>query len=286
MKINAYAKINLCLDVIGKRPDGYHELDMIMMPLCLHDTLQVEIAAEDSFTCSLPQLRMDASNTVVKAVELMRRTYGIQTHFHIHVDKKIPAQAGLAGGSADGAAVLRAIRALCKVDVSLPQLAQLGKQIGADVPFCVLNRCAIVRGIGEILEPFIFTSDVYVVLVKPPQGVPTGKAFGMLDHAACPHPDVQKVKAVLCTHDYAALADVIANSLEYSAFQLVPEIEHIKKQLQAMGCDAVLMSGSGSTVFTLCEDARLANTIVATYREKAGYFATATHFLTECDDRC
>lgn len=278
MKCKAYAKINLCLDVVGKREDGYHELDMIMMPLDLHDEISIELAQEDSYSCNIEGLVMDETNTVVKSVELMRKTFGLQDHFHIHIEKNIPAEAGLAGGSADGAAVLRAIRELCHLNITIEELAQLGKQVGADVPFCVLSQCAIVKGIGEKLEPFDFSYPLQVVLIKPNKGVSTGKAFGMLDFTKCDHPDSQQVKEILCAHDFERLQDVIANSLEYSAFQLVPEIKEIKDDLKRMGFMAVLMSGSGSTVFALTTDTELSNNAVEKYKQKDGYFAIVTSF--------
>lgn len=257
MNLKAHAKINICLNVVGRRDDGYHELEMIMVPLMLHDELTVTQSYEDCYTCSDTQLRMDETNTIVKAVELMRKTFSLSECFHVHVEKHIPAQAGLAGGSADAAAVMRGIRDLLKLDISLEELALLGKQVGADVPFCIMETCALVKGIGEKITPFAMPSDFHILLVKPPMGVPTGKAFSMLDFEKCDHPDCNAVINVLQHGDLAQLSTVISNSLEYSAFQLVPEIADIKRQLQCMGFDAVLMSGSGSTVFAITENERL-----------------------------
>ncbi len=149
MEIKAHAKINLCLNVVGRRDDGYHELEMVMVPLTLHDTIYIELSDKDEYSCSDQSLPMDLSNTVVKAVELMRKTFGFKEHFKVHIQKEIPSQAGLAGGSADAAAVMKAIRELLKIDVSIEELSQLGKQVGADVPFCVMETCALVKGIGE-----------------------------------------------------------------------------------------------------------------------------------------
>ena len=119
MKVKAHAKINICLNVVCRRDDGYHELEMIMVPLMLHDELTITLSSEDCYTCSDAQLRMDETNTIVQAVELMRRTFSLSECFHVHVEKRIPAQAGLAGGSADAAAVMRGIRDLLKLDISL-----------------------------------------------------------------------------------------------------------------------------------------------------------------------
>lgn len=257
MKIKAHAKINICLNVVCKRDDGYHELEMIMVPLALHDELSLTLADEDCYTCSDAELVMDETNTVVKAVELMRSTFSLREHFHIHVSKHIPAQAGLAGGSADAAAVMRGIRDYLQLDTSLEELAQLGKQVGADVPFCIMETCALVQGIGERITPFSMPSDFFILLVKPSMGVPTGKAFSMLDFEKCDHPDCTAVMEVLQKGELKKLQHVISNSLEYSAFQLVPEIAHIKERLQDMGFDAVLMSGSGSTVFAITKNKEL-----------------------------
>ena len=177
MKVKAHAKINICLNVVCRRDDGYHELEMIMVPLMLHDELTITLSSEDCYTCSDAQLRMDETNTIIQAVELMRRTFSLSECFHVHVEKHIPAQAGLAGGSADAAAVMRGIRDLLKLDISLEELAQLGKQVGADVPFCIMETCALVKGIGERITPFAMPCDFHILLVKPAMGVPTGKAF-------------------------------------------------------------------------------------------------------------
>lgn len=277
----AHAKINLCLNVVGKREDGYHELEMMMLPLTLHDNIHIEIAKKDEFTCSDETLAMDASNTVVKAVQVMRETFNLTQCFKIHVEKKIPAQAGLAGGSADAAAVMKAIASLCNLSISIEDLAQIGKQIGADVPFCVYNKPAIVKGIGEKLTPFSFIKPLSILLVKPKQGIPTKTAFSMLDFNKCSHPNIEIVKQYVQEQRYHQLQEVIGNSLEYSAFQLVVDIQHIKQELlHTKGCYAALMSGSGSTVFALYEDSTEIQEIMKTYEDK-GYFVCKTTIHVE-----
>lgn len=278
MKIKAHAKINLCLNVVGKREDGYHELEMIMVPLALHDVVHIETAENDQFTCSDDQLVMDESNTIVKAVVLLREKFQIQEHFHIHVDKHIPAQAGLAGGSSDGAAVLRGITELLNLPITREELAMLGKQIGADVPFCVMETSAIVKGIGEKITPISLNCPFDILLVKPSAGVPTGKAFSMLDFTKCDHPNCDKVAHCLCHNEFENLQSVISNSLEYSAFKIVPEIKQIEEELKAMGFTAVLMSGSGSTVFALTRDKKLLDEAAQTMSDK-GYFVEKTQII-------
>lgn len=276
MEVNAYAKINLSLNVVKKRDDGYHELEMIMVPLTLHDTLQITCSESDQYECDLDGFVIDESNTIVKAVELMRTTYQLKEHFHIAVEKRIPMQAGLAGGSADAAAVMCGINELLSLGISTAELSMLGKQIGADVPYCVYHVPSVVKGIGEIVEPFEITLDFHILLVKPQAGVPTGKAFSMLEFTTCEHPDYEEVECALRQGDYTAFCQGIGNTLEQSALQIVPEIKSIKEQLQAMGFDAVLMSGSGSTVFAITKDQTLMRSAYEILSVKP-YFVYQTH---------
>ena len=170
MKIEAHAKVNLSLNVVRKRDDGYHELEMIMVPLTLHDDVTVELSEQDSYSCNIEGLAIDESNTVVKAVKLMKDTYGIKEHFHVHMEKHIPMQAGLAGGSADGAAVMKGIHALLDLKVPISELSMLSKQVGADVPFCVYDTPAVVKGIGEDVTPINCQLDFEILLVQPQEG--------------------------------------------------------------------------------------------------------------------
>lgn len=250
----ANAKINLCLNVVGRSADGYHELSMIVVPLALHDTLLWEPAAADCFSCDDPTLAMDASNTLVKAAQLMRKTFKLREHFHVQLIKRIPMQAGLAGGSADAAALMRGLWEHYSLPCSLAELALLGKQIGADVPFCIYNTCASVKGIGEEVAPFENHCDFGVLLVKPRQGVSTKAAFQTLNLDACPHPNADQCRSALMSGAFPRFCGLAQNSLETSAFALVPEVAQIKQELLTDHFPLVLMSGSGSTVFALSPD--------------------------------
>lgn len=256
MKESAYAKINLSLDVVCKREDGYHELSMIMLPLAFHDTLEIELSDKNIYTSDSDMI-FDESNTIVKAVKIMREAYKLKQCFKIHCEKRIPMQAGLAGGSADAAAVLRGINTLCDLRIPINELALLGKKIGADVPFCVLNKPAYVSGIGEKIEPFDPIFDYEILLVKPQKGVSTKRAFEMLDFKTAIHPQISKIVSALKIGNAKEWIPELGNTLEQTAFQLVPEIETIKKQLQNDGFDAVLMSGSGSCLFGLTHNLAL-----------------------------
>lgn len=253
MKIIANAKINLCLDVVGKRKDGYHDLDMIMVPLALHDTLEVTLADSDTFSCDNTAVVFNASNTICKAIQLMREAYGIKVGFHVTLVKRIPMQAGLAGGSADGAAMLKAINQLCDLQLDLDELIKIGVKIGADVPFCLVNQISRVQGIGDKIYPLHIEYKEWVLLVKAKQGVATKEAFSRLDFATCEHPDIEATTALLLQGDRQAL-HLLGNTLEATAFLLNTEIQQVKADMGIYGFDCVLMSGSGACVFAISND--------------------------------
>lgn len=270
MKILAYAKINIALNVKARKEDGYHELEMVMVPLELHDEIELELSSQDEYSWNLDEA-IDENNTMVKAVHLMKEVFHLDQCFKITCHKNIPMQAGLAGGSADAAAIMRGICQLCHLDISLEQLSLLGKRIGADVPFCVMNQCAVVKGIGEKIEPFYYESDFDILLVKPKKGVPTGKCFQLLDLSQCDHPDIEQVKKALLQNDLKTLSQVAQNSLEFSAFQLVKEIFKIKEDLIKEGFEFVLMSGSGSCVFACTKNKERMNEFKKINHEKLAF---------------
>lgn len=256
MKTYAYAKINAALNVVARREDGYHELEMIMLPLTLCDDVGIELASEDQYTWDINE-PINEKNTIVRAVELMRHTYDLPFHFHVDVKKRIPMQAGLAGGSADAAAVMLGINQLCQLNKSKEELAALGVKIGADVPFCVMSQPCAVYGIGEVLHPFCMKSQFHILLLKPQRGVSTKECFEGIDFSTCIHPDIHEVKRCLMEADDQHLISCVGNTLEASAFQLVPEIEEGKKYLIEKGFDVVCMSGSGSSIFAFTKNESL-----------------------------
>ena len=250
MKEEAYAKINLSLNVIARRPDGYHDLDMIMLPLTLSDTLWMEPAAETTFECNVP-LPWDETNTIYKALEVVRKEIGLHARFRIKLEKRVPMEAGLGGGSADGAAALKLINKLLQFHLSDASLAYLASKIGSDVPFCIYNRPARVRGTGEKIEAFNIKKGYDFLLIKPEGGVSTAQAYKKLKLDKCPHPDIDAVMKAVRNH--RKLNGLLGNSLEDSAFALEREIWDIKHECIALGYENVLMTGSGSTVFVLTE---------------------------------
>lgn len=275
MKERAYAKVNLCLDVVRRREDGYHELNMIMVPIDFYDVIEMNIADTMSLKTNMGFLPINEKNTVIKAIETMRKEYGFKENFEINLTKHIPTQAGLAGGSADGAASMRLVRRLLNLDISDEELSELAKKVGADVPFCINSRPALVSGIGEKLEFFDLETDFYLFLVKPYRGVSTRMAFEQLDFDKCSHPDAEEMKNALINQDYESILSHLGNSLEESAYRLVPQIAKIKKELLEYGFDGALMSGSGSTVFALTKDIDLVEKASVDFKKK-GYFVRKT----------
>lgn len=258
MKVRAYAKVNLALDVVRKREDGYHELDMVMAPITLHDLIYIhKIKDGIEITSNTYKMPTDERNIMYKVAKLLMDRYHLPCGVKIHIYKQIPTQAGLAGGSADGAAVLRAMNTMFQLGLSLYELADIGKEVGADIPFCVFEKIALVRGIGEKLEFIDNNFHSYLLLVKPKKGVSTPKSFGMLNLKEALHPQVLEMKKGIEDNDYDKVVENLGNTLEEPSISMVPDIEKIKDEMMELGFDGTLMSGSGSCVFAMTQDKEL-----------------------------
>lgn len=250
MKIKAHAKINLALDVIQKREDGYHDLEMIMVPITLHDLLYIEKIEKGIVIASNSKIMpTDERNIMYQVASIIIEEYKIEQGIKIFVYKHIPTQAGLAGGSADGAAVIKAMNHIFKLAMSVEDMAAIGKRVGADLPFCIYEKKALVEGIGEKLQFIEPTFESFILLVKPKKGISTKKAFTniVIDHTK--HGNCQVMKRGMEQNDYHCVIQNLYNSLETPSIDMVPEIQEIKDTLTALGFDGTLMSGSGSCVF-------------------------------------
>lgn len=253
----AHAKINLSLNIRCRREDGYHELESVFLPLELHDTLEVQLAQENRIICDDASIPVDHTNLIWKAMELMQTKCSRRERFCVTLTKRIPAQAGLGGGSSDAAAMLRAINQMLDLQLMHQEMVEFAKELGADVPFFLKQQPALVSGIGERMTEIVFPFDLPVLLVKPSQGVSTKVAYDTLRLDRCDHPNIERLVATIQNNDYDSMISMIGNDLEESALRLVPAIKEFKAVLQEMGFDAVLMSGSGSTVFALSRDENL-----------------------------
>lgn len=279
MKIRAYAKVNLALDVVTKRADGYHELDMIMAPITLHDLIYIDRTKEgiviESNNSRMPT---DERNIMYKVAKLLIERYHIPYGINIHIYKHIPTQAGLAGGSADGAAVLKAMNEMFHLGLSLEVLATIGKEVGADIPFCIYEQMALVRGIGEKLQFIDNQFDCYLLLIKPSKGVSTKKSFGSLNLRTALHPDILAMKEGIEKNNYQQVVDSLGNTLEAPSIDIVKDIQKIKQELLEKGFDGALMSGSGSCVFGITKDVELLEKAFYYFKNKY-YFVRKTQIL-------
>jgi 4-diphosphocytidyl-2-C-methyl-D-erythritol kinase len=251
----APAKINLTLDVLYKRPDNYHEVEMVMTTVDLADRIGLE-ARQDGLIKIISADRYvpdDNRNFAYQAAQLLKDTYGIEQGVDIHIEKEIPIAAGLAGGSSDAAATLRGLNTLWNLGLSLDELAELGAKIGSDVSFCVYGGTALATGRGEKIEHITAPPSCYVVLAKPKIGVSTAEVYGGLKIEGIQHPNTKQMLHAIETSDYELVCKSLGNVLESVTLKLYPEVVTIKEQMQRFGADAVLMSGSGPTVFGLVD---------------------------------
>lgn len=256
ISLEAHAKINLSLDVLGKRDDGYHTLQMIMQAIQLHDTISVyEIPAGVEIICEAPFVPNNSSNIAYKAAELLLQQYGIKSGVKIEIVKKIPVAAGLAGGSTDAAAVLKGINSMFSLGIEKADLKQLGKTIGADVPYCIMGGTALAEGIGEKLTALASPGNIPLLLVKPRIGVSTAWVYKNFDlERVKERPDTRLLITAVEAGDLRTLAGNMKNVLESVTRQKYPVIEKIKNELIKLGALGSMMSGSGPTVFGIFED--------------------------------
>lgn len=266
----AYAKINIGLDVLRRRADGYHEVKMIMQTVDIYDELVLERRKEPGI-----ELRMDNSelpsggdNLICRAADLLFREKKITGGVNISLTKRIPIAAGMAGGSADAAAALRGVNELFDLGYSLTELQALGVGLGADIPYCLAGGTMLSEGIGEILTPLPAPPAAHLVIAKPDINVSTAFVYGNLhaDSLAW-HPDIDGMIAALQKGDLDGITGRLGNVLETVTVKAHPVIEQIKELLRKQGAENALMSGSGPTVFGLFADEDTAAAAYESMRE-------------------
>ena len=254
MKIyeKAPAKINLLLDVLRKRADGYHEVEMIMTMVDLSDRLEMEELQRDTIIISSQAgyIPLDEKNLAFQAARLIKERYEVDKGVYIHLDKKIPVAAGMAGGSSDAAAALRGLNRLWRLGIPEQELCSLGAELGSDVPFCVTGGTALATGRGELLEPIDNPPACWVVLAKPPINVSTADVYGRFRvDGIRKHPSLPDMMEAIRRGSFYDVCDGLGNVLEDVTLSLYPEVQQLKESMQRLGADGVLMSGSGPTVF-------------------------------------
>ncbi len=283
MKINAHAKINLGLDVLGKREDGYHEVRMIMQTIGVHDELEINRCDGPGIRITTDRVDLSAGedNLIHKAAKLMMDEYDLTGGISVELKKNIPVAAGLAGGSTDAAATLIAVNKLYGLGLDDDALAKLGVRIGADVPYCIMGGTALSEGIGEILTKLPPCPKCRVLLAKPPVGVSTAHVYKSLRLDTITHPDIDAILTGIRQKDIGMVARNLGNVLESVTISEHPVIDRIKKEMSECGAFAALMSGSGPTVFGLFEND---DDIKQAYERLTGTGVVAEAFITEIHD--
>ncbi|MFA7068328.1 MAG: 4-(cytidine 5'-diphospho)-2-C-methyl-D-erythritol kinase, partial [Acidaminococcaceae bacterium] len=267
MEEKAYAKINLGLNVLGKRCDGYHDVDMIMQTISLAD--EVELTEAESFllTTDDADLACDESNLAWKAANLMGKLVNRKPNVHIHIKKQIFVAAGLAGGSSDGAAVLRGLNKLWKIGFSVRQLEAIAAQLGSDVPFCISGGTTRATGRGEILKALPDMPIMWLVLVKPKNmAVSTSWVYKNLGEEVEQIPLIDNLEKAIKIQDGASVLKNLGNVLESVTIPVYPLIGEIKDTMLKVGALAALMSGSGPTVFGVTADKNTAEKIASIWQ--------------------
>jgi 4-diphosphocytidyl-2-C-methyl-D-erythritol kinase len=251
--VKAPAKINLSLDVLHKRSDGYHEVEMVMTTIDLADRLEL-VPLEENTIKILSQNRFvpdDQRNLAYQAAQVLKEKLNIKKGVAISIDKVIPVAAGLAGGSSDAAATLKGLNKLWNLGLSLDELAEIGSEIGSDVSFCVYGGTALATGRGEKIRHIPSPPSCWVILAKPTIGVSTADVYQNLDLKNIQHPNTQAMISALEQGSYEGICRNLGNVLESVTLKMHPEVTQIKNQMERFGADSVLMSGSGPTVYGL-----------------------------------
>lgn len=257
LQLKAYAKINLALDVVGKREDGYHEVRMIMQTVKLYDKLTFRLLEEDAIwlKTNVGFLPCDENNLIYKAVRCLKEQYHVKQGMEIDLYKCIPVAAGMAGGSTDCAAALIGASKLFGLHLDKQTLMKIGVRLGADVPYCIMRGTALSEGIGEILTPLPSIPDCKILIAKPPVGVSTKFVYEHLDEQGIEtHPDVDGMVQAIREGNLLGITNRMGNVLENVTIPEYPVIDQIKKCMIEQGALNAMMSGSGPTVFGIYED--------------------------------
>lgn len=269
MVLRAPAKLNLALDITGRREDGYHTMEMVMQAIDLCDTVSITLRRTPgiAITCTNPQVPCDGSNLCCKAATYMFARAGAQgVGLAIHLEKRVPMEAGMAGGSADAAAVLVGLNRLLDAGLSQEQLCSIGLMCGADVPFCILGGTAHSAGIGELLTPLPPLPDCAIVVAKPAQSVKTAECFARFDKIEAPpsRPDLTGIERALASGELAGVAERLCNVME--AAVPLESVRQAKALLQSSGALGACMTGSGSAVFGIYPDDNAAKNALSQIR--------------------
>lgn len=278
--VHTPAKINICLNVVGKRKDGYHLLDMVILPLELHDSIlfsELKNGKDNFVTIDDFSTGPITYNLVTQAIEKLNAARPFKQKYRVNIHKMIPMQSGLGGGSSNAASTLVVLNKRLNLGFTDDELIELGKSLGADIPFFIKGKPARCRGIGEQLDFVNIKNDFHVLLVKPYEGCSTKGVYEVSDKMELSVGNVETVIQALEIGDDELLANSIFNALEAPAASLVPEILVIKQKLLDCGFKIVQMTGSGSAVFALSTDKKLVKNAAKLFEDK--YIVEVTKVL-------
>ncbi len=254
IRLKARAKINISLDIIGKRENGYHDVEMIMQTINLYDRLIMRKTKKPTIRIktNLPYLPVDERNLVYKIIDYMRRQYSIREGLYVDLYKMIPVAAGLAGGSSDAAQTIIGMNKLFALGLTVEEMMDIGAMYGSDIPYCILQGTALATGLGEILEPLSPFPMMNVLIVKPKFSMSTASVYQQFDLSqVVHHPKTRKLIEAIDNSDKSYICDHLENVLETVTVKMHPELETIKQELSDLGANGVLMSGSGPTIYGL-----------------------------------
>ena len=285
MLFKAYAKINLTLDILGTREDGFHEVAMIMQSIGLHDDLDIEKKdAGIELAIDNTELPADESNLCYKAAELMFDEFNVKGGVKIDLTKRIPMGAGLGGGSADAAAVIRGMNEIFSLNASPEKLADISAKIGSDIPFCVTGGTQFATGRGEILKRLPDFPKTYLTLIKPAFSVSTPHAYKMYDNTpVVRRPDNEGIIAALKNGDVKNIYSMMGNVLEAPIAKEYPEINEYKEIMIKEGAIFAQRTGSGSVVFAVAKDIESANKIADAMKAKTSYGVFVTETISNIE---
>lgn len=270
VKEKAFAKANLFLDIVGKRPDEYHNLEMVMAPTSLYDTLTFQKTNDLGvhLTTDRPITEKPEENLVVKIAQELMKTYQIDGGVKIDLKKRIPIAAGLGGGSADGAATLRGMNRLFKLKLPKETLAEIGESFGSDIPYCIYNQLCIARGKGEQLFFLKGRLNLNALLITPPVQTSTKSVLDTVDMAKVPTVKITGMTNALYNKNRQLIMNELYNALEPFTLEAVPEVRALKKELEAFDVDGMVMSGTGGTFVVFPKDKKQSQEIIDSLDKK------------------
>ncbi|WP_423362820.1 4-(cytidine 5'-diphospho)-2-C-methyl-D-erythritol kinase [Mycoplasma sp. P36-A1] len=279
---HSYAKINIAIDIKNKYADGYHNLDMIMCKVNLFDKLFFSTMKENKIvlTCTNMYIPTDNRNLVYKVIEKVKKVYGIDRGIRVNIAKSIPMQAGLGGGSSNAAATLDALNEMFHLNMNIQDKIDFTKEFGSDIPFFFYNTICRVSGYGDQIQPLECNlSPIHVILIKPSKGVSTKAVYENLKIDDLVHPDIEGLIKALKDDDYDFIIKNIKNSLQESSIQIRPVIKKFIDEINQLGVDVSMVSGSGTTIFAFTKSDEVLKKVKKSHKNKKNFvYVTTLHY--------